>query len=344
MHKTGVYFGRFLPPHRGHLNTIINASTMCEKLYVVVSFNEENTRILCEEDNFPYIDGNTRVKWLCQQLADLSHIVVLLLDEGDIHKQENQWQLWCELLQQTIPSKIDVLFTGEYDYTEKLEDRFPDAEVMLLDPQRSRYPIFSKEIRRHVIQHWDYILGSARPYFTKKVLITGTESCGKTTLVKYLAKLYHTSWSEEVGRYYPQLYLGGNEDVYTDEDFHRITIQQFEQDISVMKNANRVVFIDTDATVTQYYSELYMGHNNPIIENYIDHSRYDLVILLKPDVEWVSDGFRLNGDQERREMLHKKLKDMYLNRGFEEKLIEVGGNYQERLQQVIEIIDSLLNN
>lgn len=339
MHKIGVYYGRFLPPHRGHLDTIIKASTMCEKLYVVVSFNDEYTRKICDEDNFPYVDGSARVKWLCQQLDDLEHIVVLKLDETNIFDKRVQWEEWCKRLEDLIPDKIDIFFTGVVEDNMKLKECFPEADVMFLDPRKSRYPISSKEIRRDVIKYWDYILGSARPHFTKKILITGTESCGKTTLVRYLAKLYHTSWSEEVGRYYPHLYLGGNEDVYTDEDFHRITIQQFEQDILAMKSANRVVFIDTDATVTQYYSELYMGHNNEMVEIYIDHSRYDLVILLKPDVKWVSDGMRLNGDQERRERLHKKLKAMYLDRGFEDKLVEVGGDYHERLQKVIQIID-----
>ena len=31
MYRTGVYFGRFLPPHRGHLYQMIKASTRCEK-------------------------------------------------------------------------------------------------------------------------------------------------------------------------------------------------------------------------------------------------------------------------------------------------------------------------
>ncbi len=342
MYKTGVYFGRFLPPHRGHLNTIINASTLCNKLYVVVSYNKQHSIKLCNETKFTMIDGRTRVQWLCQQLADLEHIEVIMLEElPNCYKDEN-WDNWCKNLKELIPDTIDIIFTGEENDVEKLENNFPEAKISLLDPQRSKYPISSKEIRKDVFKHWDYILGSARPNFARKILITGTESCGKTTLVKYLAKLYHTSWSEEVGRYYAKKYLGGNEKIFTLEDFHRITIQQFEQDLEVMKNANRVVFFDTDATITQYYCELFMGEKNDAINNYINPSKYDLVILLKPDVKWVSDGQRLNSDQELRDNLHIKLKDLYINYGFGEKIIEVGGSYNERLQNVIEIIDKSL--
>ena len=37
MYHTGVYFGRFCPPHRGHLYQMIQASTRCDKLVVVIS-------------------------------------------------------------------------------------------------------------------------------------------------------------------------------------------------------------------------------------------------------------------------------------------------------------------
>ena len=37
MFGTCIYFGRFCPPHRGHLYQIIDASTRCEKLIVVIS-------------------------------------------------------------------------------------------------------------------------------------------------------------------------------------------------------------------------------------------------------------------------------------------------------------------
>ena len=38
--KVGVMFGKFFPPHRGHLNSIIQASTQVQKLYVVVSYHK----------------------------------------------------------------------------------------------------------------------------------------------------------------------------------------------------------------------------------------------------------------------------------------------------------------
>ena len=55
MYRTGVYFGRFLPPHRGHLYQMIEASTRCEKLLVVISDNADQTREICRRDGIPEI-------------------------------------------------------------------------------------------------------------------------------------------------------------------------------------------------------------------------------------------------------------------------------------------------
>lgn len=342
MYKTGVYFGRFCPPHRGHLYQMIEASTQCEKLIVVISDNANQTREICESAGLPMISYQLRKQWISQQIQDMEHIVVRVLDETDIPEYPNGWVKWSERMRQVVSEPIDAFFVGDMDYQQTLEEYFPEAKVELFDPSRTRYPISATDIRHNILGNWHYILGSARPFFAKKVLIAGTESCGKTTLTKCLAKLYNTSWSEEVGRYYARDYLGNDETIFTDVDFGRIAHLQYEQDYHALRTANKVCFFDTDATYTDYFSELYMGRRNPLVQAYIDPSRYDLLLYLLPDVKWVSDGQRLHGDQEKRMALSKHLQEMYIAHGFGDKLVVVGGTYNERLTRAIELVDSLL--
>ena len=343
MYQTGVYFGRFCPPHRGHLYQIIEASTKCEKLIVVISDNRTQTEKICRDAGLPTITYKLRKQWIGQQVQDMSHLQVRVLDETDIPEYPDGWAQWAARMRDVVPEPIDAFFVGDTEYEATLRDYFPESQVEMFDPARSRYPISATEIRRDILNNWHYILGPARPFFAKKVLIAGTESCGKTTLTKCLAKLYNTSWSEEVGRYYADQYLGGDETIYTDEDFSRMAHLQAEQDYHALRTANKVCFFDTDAVVTDYYSELYMGHRNRLVEAYINPDKYDVLLYLSPDVKWVDDGMRLNGSQERREALDRRLIDMYEEFGFGDKIVIIRGNYNERLTQAIALVDGMLN-
>lgn len=342
MYQTGVYFGRFCPPHRGHLYQIIEASTKCSKLIVVISDNRVQTEAICREAGLPVMTYQLRKQWIGQQIQDMEHIEVRVLDETDIPVYPNGWEAWAKRMREVVPEPIDAFFVGDRDYEETLQSYFPESIIELFDPRRTRYPISATEIRQDIFNNWHYILGTARPFFAKKVLIAGTESCGKTTLTKYLAKLYNTSWSEEVGRYYADNFLGGDETIFTDEDFGRMAYLQAEQDYHALRTANKVCFFDTDAVYTDYFSELYMGHRNPLVEAFIDPKRYDMLLFLTPDVKWVSDGMRLNGDQERREMLNRRLQAMYREFGFGNKMVFIGGNYNQRLHQAVKLIDDML--
>ena len=342
MYQVGVYFGRFCPPHRGHLYQMIDASTKCEKLIVVISDNANQTRDICESAGLPNISYRLRKQWISQQVQDMEHIEVRVLNETDIPEYPDGWEAWSLRMRGVVPEPIGAFFVGDMEYQEALEAYFPEVKVELFDPTHTRYPISATDIRNDILGNWDYILGSARPFFAKKVLIAGTESCGKTTLTKCLAKLYNTSWSEEVGRYYARDYLGNDETIYTSQDFIRIAHIQFEQDYHALRNANKVCFFDTDATYTDYFCEIYTGRRNKLVAAYIDHSRYDLLLYLQPDVKWVADGQRLNGDEERRRKLNARLLEMYRSNGFGDKMVIVSGNYHQRLTRAVGLVDGML--
>ena len=322
---------------------MIMASTRCSKLIVVISDDRVQTERICREAGLPNITYQLRKQWIGQQVQDMEHIEVRVLDETDIPAAPEGWAAWAQLMRKVVPEHIDAFFVGDGDYDSTLKSYFPDSAIELFDPTRTRYPISATEIRHDIFNNWHYILGTARPFFAKKVLVAGTESCGKTTLTKYLAKLYNTSWSEEVGRYYAHDFLGGDETIFTDDDFGRMAYLQAEQDYNALRTANKVCFFDTDAVYTDYFSELYMGHRNKLVEAFIDPDRFDLLLFLLPDVTWVADGMRLNGEQERREMLNERLISMYREFGFGDKLVIVRGDYQQRLITAIDRVDAMLD-
>lgn len=335
--RKGILFGRYLPPHRGHMFHIAQASTLVDELTVVIVQDDARDRWLCEQNKVPYIDGNMRLRWMCEQLQDINHIKIkkIAMDNSFDPKRVE------EAVIEQLKESFDVMFVKKDVDLHRYREIFVDSEHIVLPSRNERFPLTSSDILSKPLSNWAYLLGSARVHFVKRILITGTESSGKTTLIKSLGKLYNTSWCEEVGRHYPDQYTGGNEDVYDTLDFSRMAWLHKEKELFTYRTANRIALVDTDAVVTQYYSELYLHETNEIIESIIRTNTYDLILMLCPDVKWVDDGKRLNSNQERRLQLHAHLKEMYESRGFQ--VIEVRGNYKERLDEAIRLIDDLLH-
>jgi HTH-type transcriptional regulator, transcriptional repressor of NAD biosynthesis genes len=344
MYNVGVFPGKFFPPHRGHLNSIIQAATQVNKLYVVVSDNMTLAAELCRKESLKDIPLELRAKWLSIELQNIDHIKVTILDEAGIPPYPEGCKPWANRLQEVVPEKFDVIFGGELEYRDTYMRSMPEVVYETYDYKRTRYPISATEIRQDYLKNWNYILGSAREFFARRVLVTGTESCGKTTLVKYLAKIFHTSWSEELGRYYPKDHLGNNDKLLSAEDFFRIAFLQQMQDEEALalRSANRIVFFDSDAVVTQYYCKMYLGEYNDNIEKFVDPSKYDVTLILTPDVKWVPDGLRWKSRSVERARLHEELTQMYFDRGFKNVILLGGDTYKERLNVSINIADKLV--
>lgn len=275
-----------------------------------------------------------------QELQGFDNIHVDLVDEAGLECfPDGDWKPWVDAVRKICGGKVDCIYGGEPSYTDWCKQWFPEAEYTLIDPKRTRWSISGTEIRDNPLEHWDYIIGAARPFFTKRILVAGTESCGKTTITKKLAKMYYTSWSEEFGRYYSEKYLGGDETAFKSDDFKRIAYLQHEQDLEALRTANRICFFDTDATITFYYSEIYLGFPVYEVEDFIDPSKYDLVLFMSPEVAWVPDGLRFLGDQKLRWDLHTKLLNLYIKYGFKDKIVEIRGtSYEERLLECLNVI------
>lgn len=341
MYKIGVFPMKALPFHRGHMAAIMRAATMCKTLYVIVSDNRHVTKKLCE--GFDPISLETRVSWVSEEFVHLDYIKVLGLDESDIPEFPLGWSEWAKMVQALVPEKIDVIFGNEESYREGHTKNFPEIEYVTFDVNRAEFAISGTEIRENPIRYWKYLPGSVRPYFCKKILIAGSESAGKTSLTKMLAKYFYTSWSEEVGRFYSERYLGGNENNLKQEDFERICWLQFEQDREAQRTANKVVFHDTDALITQFYLEKYTGKTSEFITEFAKRQHYDLIILMKPDIPWVADGLRWMADQKIRENNHEQIKAMYgMHKSDNTTIIEIGGNYEERYLAAITAVNNLL--
>ncbi len=165
--------------------------------------------------------------------------------------------------------------------------------------------------------------------------LIGAPSTGKTTLARELAKAYKTVWVPEYGREYWDAHQ--NDRRLTLEQLVEIAEGHRTREDSLIVDADRAIFIDTDATTTFMFSMYYHGQVHPRLVELAGETlqRYDLFFLCGDDIPY-DDTWDRSGDANRK-VFHAKIKAYLLQKRIP--FMSLAGTLQERIRSVSEILD-----
>lgn len=330
MYKVGMYGGCFNPMHNGHLQCIIKAACMCERLYVVLSIGTKRDEV----------DYRVRYRWLYQATKHIGNVKIIMLTDSceskadytlDVSKADSEY------IKKEIGEPIDIVFCGsDYNSDSFWNVNYPDSEFYVFD----RDGLSSTELRKNVYKHWDWLPNFVKPYYVKKVLIIGLESSGKTVMTVNLANYFNTNYIEEAGRELSE--KSGTDMMMLDEDFTEILLTQKMNEIKAIEHSNKVLFCDTDCLITQFYLRYLEGNEeNVVLSDAIDAlNNYDLILFLAPDVKWVQDGDRREDIRDNRPMYKDMLADIY--NSHKKKFEYIEGDYLTKFNRCVELVDDLL--
>lgn len=338
-YKVGMYGGSFDPLHIGHIHDMIKAASVCEELYVVISWcsGREST------------SKELRYRWILNALKHLPNVTILLIEDQAVSKEEYNtdayWEKGACDIKQAIGKKIDVVFCGDDYYgTNRFESLYsPESEVIYFE--RREVPISSTEIREWASEHWDYIPEVCKPYYTKKVLIVGGESTGKSTLVQNLALAYNTNFVSEVGR--DTCAYAGGEEFMTVDDLYENLLRQKLNIMDAAKRSNRILFVDTDAMTTLFYAKFLLTSESEIArctklaEAIHEITVWDAVLFLEPTVKFVQDGTRNEKIASDRKKYSDQIKELL--KKYEVEYHCLDGDYLDRFVEAKNIIRDQLH-
>lgn len=170
----------------------------------------------------------------------------------------------------------------------------------------------------------------------KRVVLTGAESTGKTTLARRLAAHYDTVWLPEYLRAYVEQ-KGALPDL---DDIPLIAEGHIEREAALLRQARRVLFLDTDLVTTTVYSDYYLGATPAWVRQASYDRHADLYLLTEPDIPWQPDPGQRDGPEVR----------AHLHRRFEAELdrralpfVRLAGAVQERMRTATAAVDALLD-
>jgi NadR type nicotinamide-nucleotide adenylyltransferase len=180
-----------------------------------------------------------------------------------------------------------------------------------------------------------------------RVVVTGSESTGKTVLARELAEHFRTLWVPEFGREYAEQRGGilGMSDVEAiargqiqlEDEYLRRLAPHLSAD-PALGSEPALLVLDTDLVSTTVYAEQYYGTCPPWIMNAARVRLGDLYLLLDVDLPWTADAIRdlPHARAEVHERFVRRLEE------FAARTTVVQGSGPERLRRAINAIESVI--
>lgn len=161
-----------------------------------------------------------------------------------------------------------------------------------------------------------------------KIIFTGPESSGKTTLAGVVSKQLSLPLVEE----YARTYLITIPQKYTLEDVLHIAYKQAEE-FNLIQTVVPVIY-DTDLLTSIIWLKDKFNYIVPELEKLWAKPHNSVYFLCKPDFNWEFDPLR--EDAERRDILYQLHRNYLSDAG--KIFYEIGGSIDSRLQQVLTIL------
>ena len=353
----GIVFGSFSPLHQGHLDLIMRAKKENDGGCIVIVCGYEGDK------GEPLMSLKKRYRYVREFFADDELVAVYAINDSEIGiaNYPNGWEGWLREFERIWNLAVEnsykkrVWYVGEQDYYEGLTIR--NETAVLVD--RAKNFISGTMIRNAPLKYWDKIAHPFRRLFSKNILICGTASEGKTTLVKDLGKYFNAPYSWEYARDYMEEH-SVSEWEFDEMDYMAFLDGQYRLNKRLINSRENqgVFFADTDSMVTRMYAEFYTRdkdlnlsweqflHIAQAADVITSKCRWDKIYLLCPKGVFVDDNTRYmghSGMKERQEMFEILCENIKRS-GNWEKVTILDGGYWKNFERIVNDVKRMIEN
>lgn len=300
MKTRGLTLGKYAPFHRGHQYVIETALAEVEELVVLIY-----------DTSVTNIPLSIRANWIRQLYPQV--IVIEAWDGPEGYSTDRAFEIEQEeyIIRMLAGRQITHFYSSEFygDHVSKALG----AVDRRIDEARQAVPISATMIRENPFQHRDFIADIVYKDLITKVVFLGAMSTGKSTLTEALAQRYQTTFMPEYGREYWTEHQVDRR--ITLEAFDEIATGHLEREEQALLNANRYLFVDTNAITTYLYALDYHGKAPALLTQLAleNVQRYDLFFLCDVDIPY-DDTWDRSGDQKRLVFQKQIIADLHQRR------------------------------
>ncbi|XZE56193.1 AAA family ATPase [Planctomycetaceae bacterium SH139] len=322
---TGLTLGKFAPLHRGHQLLIERAIAENELVIVVIYDAPEVTPIALEK----------RAGWITELYPNVE---VILAKDGptEVGAAPEITQRHDAYLQRILKGRAITHFYSSEFYGEHVA-RALGAIDCRVDEARSRVPISATKIRSAPFRYRKYLAPIVYRDLITKVVFLGAPSTGKTTLARHLAERFATQWVPEYGREYWEANQVNRR--LTLSQLAEIAVGHRQREEQILPEADRYLFVDTDATTTFQFSLDYHGEVHPTVAKLAAEcqERYQIYFLCNTDIPYDNTWDR--SGEVHRDIFQQRIKADLNSRGIQFTILS--GDLQTRIDRVCQVLQQL---
>ena len=358
--NVGIVFGSFAPLHQGHLDLIMRAKkeNLGGVIVIVCGFDGDKG-----EPNMPH---SKRYRYVREFFSDDDLVAVYAINDTELEldKYPNGWIGWKKEFERIYDKAVAgrtnerTWYVGDEIYYDDLVKMWSEKAVLV--DRVVDNPISATMIRENPIKYWDKITLPFKRVFSTNILITGTASEGKSTMVTDLGKYFNAPHSHEWARDYM------DENCVSDweldcADFLAFLEGQYNHNKQLINSSSNqgIFFADTDSLITNMYSQYYSKDPNcvlteeeyntkikPIAYEYARKSRWDKIFCVVPHGVFIDDHSRFmkhSGMKERQE-LFEILKQSLIDVGDWDKVVILDGDYYQNFMTIVKYVKEIIKD
>ncbi|MAK62779.1 MAG: hypothetical protein CMK09_17555 [Ponticaulis sp.] len=186
---------------------------------------------------------------------------------------------------------------------------------------------------------WSLLPSVLKARLCRRIVVTGAESTGTTTLALDLSAALGCPYVPEYGRTYTEERADVADNPWREEELVHIAEKQIELENTVARTSNTSCLIaDTDAFTTALWHERYFGIRSPRVDAIAERQvRPFAYILTGDEIPFEADTIREGGDA--RHAMHERFREDITQTNVP--FLEVSGHPDIRLNQALGFLKHL---
>lgn len=292
MKTTGLTLGKYAPFHKGHQFVFDTALSEVDELIVLIY-----------DTTVTEVPLHIRANWIRTLYPRVT--VIECWDGPDGYSTERSFEIVQE---QYILGKLDNRTITHFYSSEFYGDHVSKALGAIdrrIDSSRTNVPVSATVCRENPYACRQFLHETVYRDLITKVVFVGAMSTGKSTLTEACAKKYGTTFALEYGREYWTTHQIDRRISF--EAFNEIAVEHIRREDIALRDANRFLFVDTNAITTYMYALDYHGRAPDLLRSLAleNYKRYDLFFLCNDDIPY-DDTWDRSGPQ-KRAVFHKQI-------------------------------------